>query len=79
MFPKLILVLLLCLSPQSWAQTNADDDFKLARNLFRDAGDYATAAGLFAEFIRNYPDKSAASRGSPDASACVPPERPVAT
>ena len=56
MFPKLTLVLLLCLSTQSWAQTSADDDFKLARNLFRDAGDYATAAGLFAEFIRNYPD-----------------------
>ena len=56
MFPKLILVPLLCLSTQSWAQTSAEDDFKLARNLFRDAGDYATAAGLFAEFIRNYPD-----------------------
>ena len=56
MFPKLILVLLLCLSTQSWAQTSAEDDFKLARNLFRDAGDYATAAGLFAEFVRNYPD-----------------------
>ena len=56
MFPKLMLVLLLCLSTQSWAQTSAEDDFKLARNLFRDAGDYATAAGLFAEFIRNYPD-----------------------
>ena len=55
-FPKLILVLLLCLSTQSWAQTSADDDFKLARNLFRDAGDYATAAALFAEFIHNYPD-----------------------
>ena len=56
MFPKSILVLLLCLSAQSWAQTSAEDDFKLARNLFRDAGDYATAAGLFAEFVRNYPD-----------------------
>ena len=56
MFPKSILVLLLCLSTQSWAQTSADDDFKLARNLFRDAGDYATAAALFAEFIHNYPD-----------------------
>ena len=55
-FPKLILVLLLCLSTQGWAQTSADDDFKLARNLFRDAGDYATAAALFAEFIHNYPD-----------------------
>ena len=56
MFPKLILVLLLCLSTQSWAQTSAEDDFKMARNLFRDAGDYATAAGLFADFVRNYPD-----------------------
>ncbi len=56
MFPTLILVLFLGLSSQSWAQTSAEDDFKLARNLFRDAGDYATAAGLFAEFIRNYPD-----------------------
>ena len=56
MVPKLMLVLLLCLSTQSWAQTSAEDDFKLARNLFRDAGDYATAAGLFAEFVRNYPD-----------------------
>ena len=56
MFPKLILVLLLCLGTQSRAQTSAEDDFKLARNLFRDAGDYATAAGLFAEFVRNYPD-----------------------
>ena len=56
MFPKLIVVLLLGLSAQSWAQTSAEDDFKLARNLFRDAGDYATAAGLFAEFVRNYPD-----------------------
>ena len=56
MFPKLILVLLLCLSTQSWAQTSAEDDFKMARNLFRDAGDYATAAGLFADFVHNYPD-----------------------
>ena len=56
MFPKLILVFLLGLSAQSWAQTSAEDDFKLARNLFRDAGDYATAAGLFAKFVRNYPD-----------------------
>ena len=56
MVPKLMLVFLLCLSTQSWAQASAEDDFKLARNLFRDAGDYATAAGLFAEFVRNYPD-----------------------
>lgn len=35
---------------------DADDEFNLARNLFRDAGDYATAAELFADFIRNQPD-----------------------
>ena len=39
-----------------FAQSSADDDFKLARNLYRDAHDYATASTLFAEFIRNYPD-----------------------
>ncbi len=33
----------------------SDDEFGLARNLFRDAGDYGTASRLFAEFIRNYP------------------------
>ena len=27
----------------------------MARNLYRDAGDYATSAELFSEFIRNYP------------------------
>ena len=77
MFPKLILVLFLGLSTQSWAQTSAEDDFKLARNLFRDAGDYATAAGLFAEFIRNYPDSQQLAEGPADVSACVPPERPL--
>lgn len=40
----------------SWAQNGADDAFKLARNLYRDARDYATAAELFADFIRNHPD-----------------------
>jgi len=35
---------------------DSDDEFNLARNLFRDAGDYATAAELFADFIRNRPD-----------------------
>ncbi len=39
-----------------FAQSSADDDFKLARNLYKDAHDYATASTLFAEFIRNYPD-----------------------
>ncbi len=55
MFPTLILVLVLHLNASSWAQTGEEDDFKLARNLYRDAGDYATAAALFADFIRNYP------------------------
>ncbi len=34
---------------------DADDDFAKARNLFRDAGDWDTAARKFAEFILNYP------------------------
>ena len=38
------------------AQSSDEDDFKLARNLYRDAGDYATSSTLFAEFIRNYPN-----------------------
>ena len=38
------------------AQNNPEDDFKLANNLFRDAGDYATASKLFGEFILNYPN-----------------------
>ncbi len=40
----------------SWAQNSADDAFKFARNLYRDARDYATSAELFAEFISNYPN-----------------------
>ncbi len=53
---SLILLFALCCPAPSTAQTDAEeDDFKLARNLFRDAGDYATAAALFADFIRNYP------------------------
>ena len=36
------------------AWPDAEDDWKLARNLFRDA-DYATASQLFAKFIRNHP------------------------
>ena len=52
---NLLLLLVLCCPALSAAQTDAEeDDFKLARNLFRDAGDYATASALFAEFIRNY-------------------------
>ena len=53
---SLILLFALCCPAPGTAQTDAEeDDFKLARNLFRDAGDYATAAALFADFIRNYP------------------------
>ena len=36
-------------------EERSDDEFKLARNLFRDAGDYGTASQLFTDFIRNYP------------------------
>ena len=49
-------ILVACSAPASWAQSSADDDFKLARNLYRDARDYATSAELFSDFIRNYPD-----------------------
>ena len=38
------------------AQDAEEDDFNFARNLYRDARDYATTADLFADFIRNYPD-----------------------
>ena len=37
------------------AWPDAEDEWKLARNLFRDTGDYATAAQLFSDFIRNHP------------------------
>lgn len=37
------------------ALADAEDDFDLAHNLYRDAADYATSAQLFADFIRNYP------------------------
>ena len=37
------------------AQEVAEDRFQLARNLYTDARDYATAADLLAEFIRDYP------------------------
>ena len=52
---RLILASLLWVLPAG-AQSSDEDDFKLARNLFRDAGDYATSSTLFAEFIRNYPN-----------------------
>ncbi|HJN26768.1 MAG TPA: tetratricopeptide repeat protein [Candidatus Latescibacteria bacterium] len=45
--------LLLLWSCETYA--DAEDEFSLARNLFRDAGDYATAAQLFSDFIRNHP------------------------
>ncbi|MFH1566648.1 MAG: tetratricopeptide repeat protein [Gemmatimonadota bacterium] len=51
----LCVILLVLAAGPGWAQ-DADDEFNLARNLFRDAGDYATAAELFADFIRNHPD-----------------------
>ena len=52
---RLGLLVLSVLLPAATAYADADDDFKLARNLFRDAGDYGTSATLFAGFIRNYP------------------------
>jgi TolA-binding protein len=56
---RLAWVLLFCMAvtgAHAQLQDAEEDAFKLARNLFRDAGDYATAAELFSEFIRNYPD-----------------------
>ena len=52
---RLGVIMLFVLLPPGPAYGDPEDDFKLARNLFRDAGDYATSAQLFAEFIRNYP------------------------
>lgn len=52
------LLTLFVLATASWAGADAEDDFELARNLFRDAGDYATSAQLFADFLRNYPTDS---------------------
>ncbi len=37
------------------SQDGAEDAFKFARNLYKDAGDFATSAELFSEFIRNFP------------------------
>ena len=51
---SLLLLSLLCTSPAG-VFADAEDEFSLARNLFRDAGDYATAAQLFGDFIRNHP------------------------
>ena len=53
-FPTAALVCLALLGAAP-AWPDAEDEWKLARNLFRDTGDYATAAQLFADFIRNHP------------------------
>ena len=47
--------LVLILGSARTATADAEDDFALARNLYRDAGDWATAAQLFAEFIAHHP------------------------
>ena len=51
------VVLALCLAVPVLAQDSEEeeDKFQLARNLLTKSGDSATAAHLFAEFIRNYP------------------------
>ena len=51
---SLSVLLCLALLQAAPAWPDAEDAWKLARNLFR-AGDYATAAQLFADFIRNHP------------------------
>jgi len=38
------------------SQDSAEDAFNLARNLYRDAKDYATASELFSEYLLNHPD-----------------------
>jgi TolA-binding protein len=50
----LLLVVVLCL-PASVPAQDEEDAFRIARNLFVDAGDHATSADLFFEFIRDYP------------------------
>ena len=55
LYSFMLLFALCCPVPGSAQTDEQEDDFRLARNLFRDAGDYATAAALFADFIRNYP------------------------
>ncbi|MEE2658572.1 MAG: tetratricopeptide repeat protein [Candidatus Latescibacterota bacterium] len=56
--PRTRLTLLFLVALPVMASANAKDGFELARNLFRDAEDYATASALFADFIRNYPGDS---------------------
>ena len=59
---NIIHYLLLCLntvlllSAPVHSQDTAEDAFNLARNLYRDAKDYATASELFAEYLLNHPD-----------------------
>ena len=57
------ITLLVMASAWSQGSEEEEDAFKQARNLFRDAADYATAAELLADFIRNYP----ASKRLPEA------------
>ena len=52
--PLRLVAFLLLLPATLWSQ-DEEDAFQVARNLFRDAGDYATSAELFADFIRNWP------------------------
>jgi TolA-binding protein len=49
------LLVLIVLPLIARAQDNAEDAFKFARNLYKDAGDFATSAELLGEFIRNFP------------------------
>ena len=57
------ITLLVMASAWSQGSEEEEDAFKQARNLYRDAADYATAAELLADFIRNYP----ASKRLPEA------------
>ena len=49
------ICVILCVPAAVAGDEAADDDFAFARNLFRDAGDWDTAARKFAEFILDYP------------------------
>ena len=52
----LVLLVLVAYLPASASdQEKEEDAFRIARNLFTNAGDYATAAELFFDFIRDYP------------------------
>ena len=56
--PRLRAAAFLLLLPAALWSQDEEDAFKLARNLFRDAGDWATSAELFSDFIRNWPVSS---------------------